>query len=82
MRKEGREQLLGNCTADQHLGFSYIDSIIPLLPKLNGSSLYPSVAVQPHLDLVRYPKDSFSHDVIYIYSNNRVITAKANVSEY
>ena len=44
------DQLGGNCEADQHLCFRYKDSTIPLLPKSEISSLYPSsVAVQPGL---------------------------------
>ena len=41
------DKLCGNCKADQHLCFRYIDSMIPLLSKSEISSLYPSsVAVQ------------------------------------
>ena len=41
------DQLRGNREADQRLCFRYIDSIIPLLPIYEISSLYPySVAVQ------------------------------------
>ena len=44
------DQLRGNREADQRLCFRYIDSAIPLLPKLKMSSLQPSsVAVQPGL---------------------------------
>ena len=44
------DQLCGNRTADHRLCFRYIDSTIPLLPKSEISSLYPSsVAVQPGL---------------------------------
>ena len=39
-------------TADQHLCFCYIDSTVPLIPKSETSSLYPSsVVVQPDLRL-------------------------------
>ena len=42
------DQLRGNREADQRLCFRYTDSIIPLLPKSEISSLYPSsVVVQP-----------------------------------
>ena len=42
--------LCGNREADQRLCFRYIDSSIPLLPKSEMSSLWPSsVAVQPGL---------------------------------
>ena len=44
------DQLLGNREADQRLYFHYKDSTIPLLPKSEISSLWPSsVAVQPGL---------------------------------
>ena len=44
------DQLRGNREADQRLCFRYSDSTIPLLPKSEISSLYPSpVAVQPGL---------------------------------
>ena len=44
------DQLRGNREADQHLCFCYTDTTIPLLPKSEISSLYPSpVAVQPGL---------------------------------
>ena len=44
------DQLCGNRTADQRLCFRYIESTIPLLPKSEISSHYPSsVAVQPGL---------------------------------
>ena len=36
------DQLRGNREADQRLCFRYIDSTIPLLPKYEISSLYPS----------------------------------------
>ena len=44
------DQLRGNREADQRLCFRYIDSTIPLLPKCEISSLWPScVVVQPGL---------------------------------
>ena len=44
------DQLRGNREADQRLCFRYIDSIIPLLPKSEISSLQPSsMVVQPGL---------------------------------
>ena len=49
-KNKDADQLRGNCEADQRLCFRYTDSIIPLLPKSEISSLYPSsVAVQPGL---------------------------------
>ena len=43
-------QLRGNRKADQRLCFRYTDSTIPLLPKSEVSSLYPSsVSIQPGL---------------------------------
>ena len=47
-------QLHGNREADQHLCFRYLDSTIPLLPKSEISSLWPSsLAVQPDLSRTR-----------------------------
>ena len=44
------DQLRGNRKADQRLCFRYTDSTIPLLPKSEISSLYPSsVCLQPGL---------------------------------
>ena len=44
------DQLRSNCAADQRLCFRYTDSIIPLLPKSEILSLYPSsVTAQPGL---------------------------------
>ena len=44
------DQLRGNREADQRLCFRYIDRTIPLLPKYEISSLYPSyVIAQPGL---------------------------------
>ena len=44
------DQLRGNREADQRLCFRHTDSAIPLLPKSEISSFYPSsVAVQPGL---------------------------------
>ena len=44
------DQLRSNCAADQRICFRYVDSTIPLLPKSEISTLYPSsVAVQPGL---------------------------------
>ena len=44
------DQLRGNPEADQRLCFCYTDSTVPLLPKSEISSLWPSsVAVQPGL---------------------------------
>ena len=45
-KNKDADQLRGNCEADQHLCFRYIDSTIPLLSKTEISS---SVAVQPGL---------------------------------
>ena len=52
-----------SCAAEQSLCFFYIDSTIPLLPKSEISSLYPSsVEVQPGLcrTWVENPEDRFS----------------------
>ena len=49
-KNKDADQLRGNCEADQHLCFRYIDSTIPLLSKSEISRLKPSsVAVQPGL---------------------------------
>ena len=48
---KGADQLYSNCTADQHLCFCLIDSMIPLLLKFEASSpfpwLYRSICVRP-----------------------------------
>ena len=50
MRRKDADQLRGNREADQRLCFRYIDSTIPLVPKYEISSLWPScVVVQPGL---------------------------------
>ena len=49
-KNKDADQLHGVREADQRLCFRYIDSTIPLFPKSEISSLYPSsVAVQPGL---------------------------------
>ena len=49
-KNKGADQLLSNCAADQRLCFRHIDSTIPLVPKSETSSLWPSsVVVQPGL---------------------------------
>ena len=49
-KNKDADQLHSNCAADQRLCFCYTDNTIPLLPKSEFSSLYPSsVAVQPGL---------------------------------
>ena len=49
-KNKGADQLCSNSEADQHLYFRYMDSTIPLLPKSEISSFYPSsVAVQAGL---------------------------------
>ena len=56
------DQLRGNHEADQRLCFPYKDSTIPLLPKYEISSLWPSgVVVQPGLcgTWSETPKTSF-----------------------
>ena len=54
------DQLCGNRTADQRLCFRYIDSTIPLLPKVQVSS-HSSMIVQPGLCLIgsEIPKTGF-----------------------
>ena len=61
--KKDADQLRGNRKADQRLCFRYIDSTIPLLPKSEISSFYPSsVNVQPGLCQTwsETPKTGFS----------------------
>ena len=44
------DQLFGYCAADQHLCLRHIDGTIPLLPKFEISSLWPSsLILQPGL---------------------------------
>ena len=60
--KKDADQLHGNHEADQRLCFRYMASTIPLLPKSEISSLYPSsVAVQPglHRTWSETPKTGF-----------------------
>ena len=59
------DQLRGNHAADQRLFFRSIDSTIPLLPKSEISSIWPSsVVVQPGLcqTWLGNPEDKFSLD--------------------
>ena len=59
------DQLHSNCAADQRLCFRYTGSTIPLLPKSEISSLWPSsVAVQPDLcgTWSETPKTGFTHN--------------------
>ena len=63
-KNKGVDQLSGNSAADQHLGFCYIDGIIPLLPTSKVSSLLPSPELVSHL--VGNPEDRFSHDMAQI----------------
>ena len=61
------DQLHSNCAADQRLCFCYIDSTIPLLPKYEISSLYPSsVAVQLGL-CRRQAEDRFCRVAAHMY---------------
>ena len=65
------DQLRGNREADQRLCFRYTDSTIPLLPKSEISSLYPSsVAVQPGLCRTwsETPKTSFLRARLNVWS--------------
>ena len=58
------DQLRGNCMADQHHCFRYIDSTILLLPK--PLAILCDHTAQFVLDLVGNPKDRFSHDAAHI----------------
>ena len=63
------DQLRGDCEADQHLCFRYIDSTIPLLSKSEISSLWPSsVTVQPGLCRTwSKPERWFSHEAAQLF---------------
>ena len=54
---KGADQLRGNLAPDQRLCFRYKDGTIPLLPKSEIPSLYPSAEFVS--DLVGHPKDRF-----------------------
>ena len=59
------DQLRGDREADQRLSFRYTDSAIPLLPKSEISSFYPSpVSIHARFvsGLVENPEDRFSHN--------------------
>ena len=74
------DQLRGNSEADQRLCFRYIDSTIPLLPKFEISSLWPSsLAVQPDLCRTRSetPKTGFLRTrlKLHIFDTFQVISS-------
>ena len=58
------DQLRGNREADQCLCFRYLDSTIPLLPKSEMLSLWPSLWLYSRFvtDLVGNPEARFSHN--------------------
>ena len=58
------DQFRGNREADQRLCFRYTDSSIPLLPKSEILSLWPSAWFVWYL--VGNPEDRFSHDEAHI----------------
>ena len=67
---KGADQLRINRAANQRLYFRYIDRKIPLLPKSEISSLWPSSeAVQPGLcrTLVGNPEARFSRHMAFIW---------------
>ena len=67
-KNKGAAQLHVNRAVDQHLCFHYINSIIPLLPKYEISSLKPifcGCTAGFVSDLVGNPKDRFSHDMAH-----------------
>ena len=70
------DQLRGNREADQRLCFRYIDSTIPLLPKLRN---FKPVAIfygctAPLLsDQVGHPEDRFSHNEAQLILNDKKI---------
>ena len=59
-KNKGADQLCSDCTTDQRLCFCYMDSTIPLLPKLEISNFCscPGGFVP---DLVGNPDERFSH---------------------
>ena len=60
------DQLRGNCEADQHLCFRYIESTIPLLPIIRNFkplAILFGCTAQFVSDLVGNPEDRFSHNV-------------------
>ena len=73
---KGTDQLHHSRAAHQHLCFCYIDSIAPLIPKSEISSLKPSSgAVQPGLcqTWTEIPKTGFlttqlNKDIFFVYS--------------
>ena len=77
------DQLRNNCTADQRLCFRYMDSTIPLLPKSEISSLWPSsVAVQPGLCRTwsKTPKTGFLRTrLIYMNLNLQYFLISQNI---
>ena len=70
------DQLRGNREADQRLCFRYTDSIIPLLPKSEISSLWPfSVSAQPGLcgTWSETPKTGFLRTRLYTISTRQSV---------
>ena len=62
---KGADQLHGNSAADQCLCFCYTDSTMFLLPKSGNFkplAIFCGCTAQFVWDLVRNPKDRFSHD--------------------
>ena len=64
-KNKDADQLWGNCAADQHLCFPFIDSTIPLVPnyKFQVSNHLLALFVS---DLIGNPEDRFSHDRAHI----------------
>ena len=77
---KGADQLHNDRTADQSLCFCYVESIIPLLHKLQASShhlwLYSMFYVWPGLK----PEERFSHDAAHlkVYSSELSYRDNAN----
>ena len=63
------DQLRGNREADQRLCFRYLDSTIPLLPKIRNSkplAIFSGCTARFVSDLVGNPKDRFSQNEAHI----------------
>ena len=74
------DQLRSDCAADQRLCFRYIDSTVPLLPKYEILSLYPSsVAVRP--GLCRFPTGLASRLKLFYfrYLSNLILKTDTHV---
>ena len=67
-KNKDADQLPGNHTADQRLGFCYIDTLNPLLPKFEISSSVTSCTAQ-----FVVKEDRFSHDHSWTFVNHLLL---------